>query len=230
MQQEKRWSLSHIIKSPFAHWPFIQQSTRLRQGLLAETTSKSGSVPKEPSFSILVDTTLLSTRCRSTPKACSSRAVSVDHDLGSYTRISDPSLLPQADNGTLTLWDYNTGTPFQNMDDVPQPGSLEAEAGVFCSTFDQTGTRLITGGADKTIKVGSHQLGRVDLFLILPSIGLCRTIAIVTRNRVGIALPSVLCSSVQSYCPFAFQCLIDCSTFFRAIRHLTFPTWPASSN
>ena len=40
------------------------------------------------------------------------------------------------------------------MDDVPQPGSLEAEAGVFCSTFDQTGTRLITGGADKTIKVG----------------------------------------------------------------------------
>lgn len=58
------------------------------------------------------------------------------------------------DNGTLTFWDYNTGTPFQNMDDVPQPGSLEAEAGVFCSTFDQTGTRLITGGADKTIKVG----------------------------------------------------------------------------
>jgi hypothetical protein len=42
------------------------------------------------------------------------------------------------------------------MEDVPQPGSLEAEAGVFCSTFDQTGTRLITGGADKTIKVRSH--------------------------------------------------------------------------
>ncbi|TFK38328.1 WD40-repeat-containing domain protein [Crucibulum laeve] len=61
------------------------------------------------------------------------------------------------DNGTLTFWDYNTGTPFQNMDDVPQPGSLEAEAGVFCSTFDQTGTRLITGGADKTIKVYAEQ-------------------------------------------------------------------------
>lgn len=59
------------------------------------------------------------------------------------------------DNGTLTLWDYNTGTAFQNMDDIPQPGSLEAEAGVFCSTFDATGTRLITGGADKTIKVGT---------------------------------------------------------------------------
>lgn len=62
------------------------------------------------------------------------------------------------DNGTLTLWDYNTGTAFQNMDDIPQPGSLEAEAGVFCSTFDMTGTRLITGGADKTIKVSALPL------------------------------------------------------------------------
>ncbi|CAL1702575.1 unnamed protein product [Somion occarium] len=61
------------------------------------------------------------------------------------------------DNGTLTLWDYDTGTAFQHMDDIPQPGSLEAEAGVFCSTFDMTGTRLITGGADKTIKVYAEQ-------------------------------------------------------------------------
>lgn len=68
--------------------------------------------------------------------------------LGGITDDANPG-----DNGTLTFWDYNTGTPFQNMEDVPQPGSLEAEAGVFCSTFDATGTRLITGGADKTIKV-----------------------------------------------------------------------------
>lgn len=61
--------------------------------------------------------------------------------------------MPAGDNGTLTFWDYDTGTAFQNMEDIPQPGSLEAEAGVFCSTFDMTGTRLITGGADKTIKV-----------------------------------------------------------------------------
>ena len=53
----------------------------------------------------------------------------------------------------MTFWDYATGTPFQNMEDIPQPGSLEAEAGIFCSTFDMTGTRLITGSADKTIKV-----------------------------------------------------------------------------
>ena len=61
------------------------------------------------------------------------------------------------DNGTITMWDWNTGTPFQNVDDIPQPGSLEAEAGVFCSTFDQTGTRLITGCADKTIKIYAEQ-------------------------------------------------------------------------
>jgi hypothetical protein len=57
------------------------------------------------------------------------------------------------DNGSIAFWDYGTGTPFQTLEDIPQPGSLEAEAGVFCSTFDQTGTRLITGCADKTIKV-----------------------------------------------------------------------------
>ncbi|CAD6568717.1 MAG: pre-mRNA-splicing factor prp46 [Tremellales sp. Tagirdzhanova-0007] len=62
-----------------------------------------------------------------------------------------------ADNGTLTMWDYATGLPFQHLKDIPQPGSLDAEAGVFCSTFDKTNTRLITGGADKTIKVYSEQ-------------------------------------------------------------------------
>ncbi|KAJ7186982.1 WD40-repeat-containing domain protein [Mycena filopes] len=51
-----------------------------------------------------------------------------------------------ADNGSLAFWDYNTGTSFQTMED-----------GVFCSTFDMTGTRLITGGADKTIKIYAEQ-------------------------------------------------------------------------
>lgn len=87
-------------------------------------------------------------------------------------------LFSGGDNGSLTMWDYQTGKPFQHMSDVPQPGSLDAEAvsildcisckmgltdlcrtlqGVFCSTFDRTGTRLITGGADKTIKIYAEQ-------------------------------------------------------------------------
>lgn len=68
------------------------------------------------------------------------------------------NVIDPGDNGTLSFWDYDTGTAFQNLDDLPQPGSLEAEAGVFCSTFDMTGTRLITGGADKTIKVNAPLL------------------------------------------------------------------------
>lgn len=62
-----------------------------------------------------------------------------------------------ADNGSLTMWDYHSGLPFQHLKDIPQPGSLDAEAGVFCSAFDKTGTRLITGGADKTVKIYSEQ-------------------------------------------------------------------------
>ncbi|SCV73419.1 BQ2448_7345 [Microbotryum intermedium] len=65
---------------------------------------------------------------------------------------SSPRTL-KADNGSITFWDYKTGLPFQTMTDLAQPGSLDAEAGIFCSTFDQTGSRLITGGADKTIKI-----------------------------------------------------------------------------
>ena len=34
-----------------------------------------------------------------------------------------------------------------------QPGSLDSEAGIFSMTFDNSGTRLITCEADKTIKV-----------------------------------------------------------------------------
>ena len=61
------------------------------------------------------------------------------------------------DNGSMSFWDYTSGTAFQTMDDIPQPGSLEAEAGIFCSTYDMTGSRLITGCADKTIKIYAEQ-------------------------------------------------------------------------
>ncbi|KAJ6611623.1 WD40-repeat-containing domain protein [Mycena sp. CBHHK59/15] len=64
----------------------------------------------------------------------------------------DPNLTTTlaADHGSLSFWDYN-------MEDVRQQGSLEAEAGVFCSTFDMIIMRLITGGADKTIKIYAKQ-------------------------------------------------------------------------
>ncbi|KZV67430.1 hypothetical protein PENSPDRAFT_51784 [Peniophora sp. CONT] len=46
--------------------------------------------------------------------------------------------------------------PFPHMEDIPQLGSLEAEAGVLCSTLDVM-TRLNTGGADMPFKVYSEQ-------------------------------------------------------------------------
>ncbi|KAJ5226795.1 uncharacterized protein N7469_006801 [Penicillium citrinum] len=57
------------------------------------------------------------------------------------------------DNGSMSFWDWKTGYRFQSIDTMAQPGSLDAEAGIMASTFDKTGLRLITGEADKTIKV-----------------------------------------------------------------------------
>ena len=58
-----------------------------------------------------------------------------------------------ADNGTMDFWDYKTGYCFQRAETVAQPGSLDSENGIYAAAFDMTGTRLITGEADKTIKI-----------------------------------------------------------------------------
>jgi pleiotropic regulator 1 len=53
----------------------------------------------------------------------------------------------------MYFWDWKSGYNFQKSSTVAQSGSLESETGIFCSTFDRTGTRLITGEADKSIKI-----------------------------------------------------------------------------
>jgi pleiotropic regulator 1 len=50
------------------------------------------------------------------------------------------------------FWDYHSGNRFQNEQTIVQPGSLESEAGINCISFDVSGSRLITGEVDKTIK------------------------------------------------------------------------------
>ncbi|KND00813.1 uncharacterized protein SPPG_09159 [Spizellomyces punctatus DAOM BR117] len=62
-------------------------------------------------------------------------------------------LFSGGDNGSMYFWDYKTGYNFQTGESLVQPGSLDSEAGIFCSAFDKTGSRLITGEADKTIKI-----------------------------------------------------------------------------
>src|SRR5437762_4994268 len=54
------------------------------------------------------------------------------------------------DNGSISFWDWKSGHRFQSLETTAQPGSLDAEAGLMSSTFDQTGLRLICGEADKT--------------------------------------------------------------------------------
>lgn len=65
----------------------------------------------------------------------------------------DGVALSAADDGTMRFWDYHTGYCFQSTETIPQPGSLDAENGIFAAEFDLTGTRLITGETDKTIKI-----------------------------------------------------------------------------
>ncbi|EHK50079.1 uncharacterized protein TrAtP1_007969 [Trichoderma atroviride] len=57
------------------------------------------------------------------------------------------------DNGSMSFWDWKSGHRFQSFETTAQPGSLDAESGIMSSTFDRSGLRLITGEADKTIKI-----------------------------------------------------------------------------
>ena len=65
----------------------------------------------------------------------------------------DGVMISAGDNGSLNFWDYNSGYCFDRQQTVVQPGSLDAEAGIFASSFDLTGTRFVTCEADKTIKI-----------------------------------------------------------------------------
>jgi pleiotropic regulator 1 len=65
----------------------------------------------------------------------------------------DNVLVSGGDNGTMYFWDWRSGYNFQRLQAAVQPGSIDSEAGIFASTFDRSGCRLITCEADKTIKI-----------------------------------------------------------------------------
>uniref|UniRef100_A0A1A9VA04 Pleiotropic regulator 1 n=1 Tax=Glossina austeni TaxID=7395 RepID=A0A1A9VA04_GLOAU len=66
---------------------------------------------------------------------------------------ADGVLVSGGDNGTMFFWDWRTGYNFQRFQAPLQPGSMDSEAGIFAMAFDQSGSRLITAEADKTIKI-----------------------------------------------------------------------------
>ena len=51
------------------------------------------------------------------------------------------------------MWDWLTGYNFQRLQAAAQPGSIDSETGIFALAFDQSGSRLLTCEADKTIKI-----------------------------------------------------------------------------
>jgi len=53
----------------------------------------------------------------------------------------------------MKFWDWRSGYCYQTMDQIIQPGSLDSEAGILSSTFDQTGLRLVIGNVDKSIHI-----------------------------------------------------------------------------
>jgi pleiotropic regulator 1 len=65
----------------------------------------------------------------------------------------DGVLISGGDDGSMNFWDYQTGYNFQSTASQAQPGSLDAENGIMATAFDLTGTRLITGETDKSIKI-----------------------------------------------------------------------------
>jgi len=73
--------------------------------------------------------------------------------INSLSLNQDNVLFSGSDNGSMYFWDWKSGYNFQQLQTIPQPGSLESEAGIFASTFDLSGSRLITCEADKTIKI-----------------------------------------------------------------------------
>ncbi|GMI55829.1 hypothetical protein ScalyP_jg7389 [Parmales sp. scaly parma] len=76
--------------------------------------------------------------------------------VNAMTCNADGVLVSGGDDGSMRFWDYKTGYQFQAAETVVQPGSLEAEKGIYALAFDETGTRLVTCEADKTIKIWSE--------------------------------------------------------------------------
>ena len=73
--------------------------------------------------------------------------------INSLSVNDDGVVVSGGDDGSIQFWDYQTGYCFQDTSSKAQPGSLDAENGIYASSFDLTGTRLITCEADKTVKI-----------------------------------------------------------------------------
>ncbi len=86
-----------------------------------------------------------------------------DSILNALASNSDNVLVSGADNGSIYMWDWLTGYNFQRLQSAAQPGSIDSEMGIFAMTFDQSGSRLLTCEADKTIKIYKEDENAVSI-------------------------------------------------------------------
>lgn len=62
-------------------------------------------------------------------------------------------LVTGSDDGALVFWDWQSGKEAHRSLTKALPGSLDSERSIYCAAFDMSGTRLLTGEGDKSIKV-----------------------------------------------------------------------------
>ena len=62
-------------------------------------------------------------------------------------------LVSGGNDGSLGFWDWRSGHMYDKQHTIAQSGTLEGENAIFDLTFDVTGSRLLTGEGDKTVKV-----------------------------------------------------------------------------
>ena len=88
------------------------------------------------------------------------RNIESTDDIGIVNAVDindDGVLVAGTDSGNLAFWDWRSGERFQLEETIPQPGSLEAEKGIYDVKFDHSSLRLLIAECDKTIKIW-HQI------------------------------------------------------------------------
>eukprot|EP00768_Dysnectes_brevis_P005295 gnl/Dysnectes_brevis/3790_a4874_837.p1 GENE.gnl/Dysnectes_brevis/3790_a4874_837~~gnl/Dysnectes_brevis/3790_a4874_837.p1 ORF type:complete len:426 (-),score=9.06 gnl/Dysnectes_brevis/3790_a4874_837:23-1300(-) len=67
--------------------------------------------------------------------------------------ISENLVAIPSEDGSLVFHDWKTGALLQTIRPPARRGSLEGENGLLCARFDRSGSRLLVGCVDKTVKV-----------------------------------------------------------------------------
>lgn len=91
----------------------------------------------------------------SMPLVCGTAVGSAGSPAGiaNFSALNDEDVMVTGnEEGILCFFDWRSGHRFQDIKSPLQPGSLESESAIYCGKFDGTGTRLIVGSADKTLR------------------------------------------------------------------------------